>query len=82
MGQSTTGIGNKTMKAWAHFGGFRGAHLHPSVPFQPDLAALRRCVTHVSFERSVTHQGETLSAGGDEVRHVFLRILDLIAMRM
>ena len=72
----------KTMKAWAYFGGFRGAHQHPSVPFQPDLAALRRCVTHVSFERSVTHQGETLSAGGDEVRHVFLRILDLIAMRM
>ena len=72
----------RTMKAWAHFGGFRGAHQHPSVPFQPDLAALRRCVTHVSFERSVTHQGETLSAGGDEVRHVFLRILDLIAMRM
>ena len=70
------------MKAWAHFGGFRGAHQHPSVPFQPDLAALWQCVTQAKFDRRVTHQGETLSAGGDEVRHVFLRILDLIAMRM
>ena len=77
-GTVANGDWHLTMKAWAHFGGFRGVQQHPTPRFRPDLPTLRRCVQSVSFDRFVIHEGRRLSAGGEPVRNVFVHILNLM----